>query len=182
MHIHAHIRGSCRPIAARATALVDAYKAIAAKTAASRSNASLQDARFKALSDEIQTWRADVQGSTEQVATDEQLLSPADSAGFYWAKLNMANYADAEHVVERCPVATNLGAKVYYRSPAFWRASAAVNLPNAVGHLYSHALNGFDSRCCAYGVAMVVLTDDRLPDARGVKSVSYPEGYTPSRT
>jgi hypothetical protein len=165
-----------------ATALVDAYKAIADKSPASRSNATLQDAHFKELSDEIQTWRADVQGSTEQAATDEQVLSPADSAGFYWAKLKIASHADGEHVVERCPVATNLGAKVYYRSPAFWRASAAVNLPGAVDSLYSRSLNGFDSRCCAYAVALVILTDCHLPDARGMKSISYPEGYTPSRT
>lgn len=116
------------------------------------------------------------------VATIEEKLAPTDSAGFYWVMCRMAGHADADHAIERHEVSTTLGAKVYYRSPAFWRASAAVNLPSAIDRLYSRALNGFDSRCCAYGVAMAVLTDFRLPDAQGAPTVWFPEGYTPTRT
>ncbi len=43
------------------------------------------------------------------------------------------------------------------------------------------ALNGFDSRCCAYGVALAVLTEMRLPDAQGRLTLRYPEGYTRRR-
>ena len=82
---------------------------------------------------------------------------------------------------QRHAVATNQGFKVYYRSPAFWRASAAVNLPAAVNRLYSPALNGFDARCCAYGVALAVLTEMKLPDEQGRLTRWYPEGYTRRR-
>lgn len=173
-------RGRTVP-AALSTALIDAYKGIAATDPASRSNAKLQDGHFKALTQRMLDWRDDVAGSTEPDATEEQKIAPADSAGYYWVKLKMAKHADAEHAVERNVVTTNHGAKVYYRSPAFWRASAAVNLPGAIDKLYSRALNGFDSRCCAYGVAMAVLSDARLPDAQGRATVWFPEGYAPSR-
>jgi hypothetical protein len=168
--------------AALKTALITAYRAIANQPQDSRSNASLQDVHFPALSAQMKAWRDDVIGSTAPEVTSEQKLAPADSAGFYWVQLKMASHADAEHVIERYPVTTNQGAKVYYRSPAFWRASASVNLPGAINNSYSNALYGFDSRCCAYGVALAVLTDLRLPDAQGASTVWYPEGYTPSRT
>ncbi|MBI5271096.1 MAG: hypothetical protein HY856_15620 [Burkholderiales bacterium] len=164
-----------------ATELVHAYKAIADKTPASRSNATLQDAHFKDLTEQVQDWRDDVAGSSAPDATAEEKLAPADSAGFYWVMCRMAGHADLDHVMERHEVSTTLGVKVYYRSPAFWRASAAVNLPSVIDRLYSSALNGFDSRCCAYGVAMVVLTDARLPNAQGASTVWFPEGYTPAR-
>jgi hypothetical protein len=70
----------------------------------------------------------------------------------------MASYADEAHTLERVSVPTiSSGSKVYYRSTAFWKASAAVNLPAAVGRTDYSGLNGFDSRCCAYGVALSVL-------------------------
>lgn len=173
-------RGREVPEALR-VALVSAYKAVADLPFSSRSNATLQDARFPALTAQILKWRDDVIGSSAPDPTNEQNLAPADSAGFYWVKLKMASYADQEHVIARHAVTTDKNTKVYYRSPAFWRASAAVNLPGAVNKLYSTALYGFDSRCCAYGVAMAVLTDIRFPDSRGASTMWYPEGYTPSR-
>jgi hypothetical protein len=39
-------------------------------------------------------------------------------------------------------------------------------------------MNGFDSRCSAYGVILAVLTEMRLPDASGQYTSWYPEGYT----
>jgi len=42
-------------------------------------------------------------------------------------------------------------------------------------------MNGFDSRCSAYGVALAVLGEIRFPDAEGKISLEYPEGYTPRR-
>ncbi|WP_232301111.1 hypothetical protein, partial [Caldimonas taiwanensis] len=111
----------------------------------------------------------------------EDFYAPSDSAGFYWLKTGMARYADEAHEVQRQVVWTDQGFKVCYRSAAFWRASAAVNLPSAVQHLYSSALNGFDARCCAYGVALAVLTERRLPDEQGQHTQWYPEGYTRRR-
>lgn len=173
-------RGRAVP-AALQKALVDAYKTIAAKAAGSRSNADLQDSKFPSLTRQIVEWRADVLGSTAPDPTPEQLVAPADSAGYYWVKLKMAQHADESHVLEYRRVSTDHGFKVYYRSPAFWRASAAVNLPGAIGNAYSSALNGFDSRCCAYGVALAVLTEMRFPDAQGTLQLPYPEGYTVRR-
>jgi predicted chitinase len=171
-------RGRTVP-AALQKALVDAYKTIAA--AVSRTNAELQDSKFPALTRQIAEWRADVLGSTAPDPTSEQLVAPADSAGYYWAKLKMAKYADEPHDLDRHHVSTDGGFKVYYRSPAFWRASAAVNLPGAVSNIYSLALNGFDSRCSAYGVALAVLTEMRFPSAEGCSQLPYPEGYTVRR-
>lgn len=164
------------------SALVAAYSAIAQITPAStRSNATLQDANFPALTPQMLTWRADVQGAGAQDPTPEQLLAPSDSAGFYWVKLKMAQYADEAHVLERRAVTTSQGQKVYYRSPAFWRASAAVNLPGALNNTYSAALNGFDSRCSGYGVILAVLTETRFPSHQASVTLNYPEGYTPRR-
>ncbi|NHB63165.1 hypothetical protein [Photorhabdus sp. RW14-46] len=77
----------------------------------------------------------------------------------------MAKYADQPHALERYQVPTNQGNKVYYRSPSFWEASAAVNLPRSVGKLYHRSLNGFDSRCCAYGYAIAVLSEIKFPNS-----------------
>lgn len=41
--------------------------------------------------------------------------------------------------------------------------------------------NGFDSRCCAYGVLIAVLSEYRLPDSKGKLNLEFPEGYTPRR-
>jgi hypothetical protein len=42
-------------------------------------------------------------------------------------------------------------------------------------------LNGFDSRCCAYGVSLAVLTEYKFPDDKGKLTLNYPEGYKPRR-
>ena len=105
-------------------------------------------------------------------------IDPTDSAGFYWTKNNMAKYADETHTLERVAVdAENQGTKVYYRSSAFWRATAKVNLPAVINTLYSSALNGFDQRCSAYGNCLAVLTEMKFPDATNNLTLEFPEGY-----
>ena len=152
--------------------LVDAYATIAAQPPAERSNATLQDRHFPTLPSEII-------GLREVVSENNSSnISAADSAGFYWVKNKMAKYADMENTLERVSVNTNNGTKYYYRSPSFWKASAAVNLPGRINSLYSSSLNGFDARCCAYGVALAILTEDKFPDPSGNLTISFPEGYT----
>ncbi len=75
----------------------------------------------------------------------------------------------------------NSDEKTYYISAAFWRASAAVSLPSKVEVLYDTRLNGFDARCCAYGVALAVLTEIKFSDAIKLNALDFPEGYTPRR-
>jgi predicted chitinase len=162
-------------------ALEQAYEATYRLPGAQRTNERLRDELFAQLTREMVVWRRSVEGGDAQAPVADDLYAPADSAGFYWLKTGMARYADEAHEVQRHAVATNQGFKVYYRSPAFWRASAAVNLPAAVNRLYSPALNGFDARCCAYGVALAVLTEMRLPDEQGRLAQRYPEGYTRRR-
>ena len=142
-----------------------------------RSNADLQDHNFPGLNAQHIEWRDDVQGALDGRPKGEQVLAPADSAGFYWVQLKMASYADAEHAMERVVCSTTSGEKVLYRSPAFWKASAAVNLPASIHNLYSRALNGFEGRCSAYGVAMAVLTEVPLPTADGGWAQVYPDTY-----
>lgn len=152
--------------------LVDVYASIAAQPPAQRTNTTLQDRHFPTLPSEII-------GSRERVSENNSSnISAADSAGFYWVKNKMAKYADMEHVLERVSVNSNSGEKYYYRSSAFWKASAAVNLPGRINSLYSSSLNGFDSRCCAYGVALAILTEDKFPDTSGNLTVLFREGYT----
>lgn len=149
--------------------LVNAYSSIAAQPPANRSNAALQDHHFPTLSEEFIELRNEV--------SDSRSILAADSAGFYWVKNKMAKYADEEHVLERVSVNSNSGTKYYYRSPSFWKASAAVNLPGRIGTLYHRSLNGFDSRCCAYGVSIAILTENKLPNASGDLILDFPEGY-----
>lgn len=163
------------------TALTLAYSTIAhVQPASARSNAGLADAHFPALTPQMRAWRDEVRGVAAANSTDST-HAPADTAGFYWAKLRMANYADADHVLERVAVTTNQGAKVYYRSPSFWRASAAVNLPNAIGNQYSLALNGFDARCVAYAYSLAVLSETMFPASAGAAALEFPENYIPRR-
>jgi len=169
-------RGRIVPVALK-SALVTAYKAISLQDGAKRSNAELQDLKFPALTQQMKDWRRNVEGDPEPFSNTDAEVAPADSAGFYWIKLRMARYADEPHVLERHAVSTNAGQKVYYRSHAFWRASAAVNLPGVVNSPYDTRLNGFDSRCCAYGVALAVLTEMTFLDAKGAATRWYPEGY-----
>jgi len=70
---------------------------------------------------------------------------------------------------------------IYYRSQAFWRACPKVNRPKAASNHDYRRMNGFDSRCSAYGVILAVLGEIRFPDAEGKISLEYPEGYTPRR-
>ncbi|MFI3308849.1 hydroxyethylthiazole kinase [Ewingella allii] len=151
--------------------LVNAYALIAAQPTAERSNVTLQDRQFPTLPSEIIKLR-------ERVSENNSSnISAADSAGFYWVKNKMAKYADMEHILERVSVNSNSGTKHYYRSPSFWKASAAVNLPGRINNLYSSSLNGFDARCCAYGVALAILSEDKFPDTSGNLTILFPEGY-----
>jgi len=155
---------------------------IAAKNQAhaTHSNTPLHDSNFQALTPEMINWRDAVAGAADPQPNPDNKIAPTDSAGYYWAKLGMARYADdpATQTLERFPVQTNQGAKVYYRSQGFWKVSASVNLPGAVGNTNYQGINGFDSRCCAYGVATAVLTERMLPNAQGQNVLLYPEGYT----
>jgi hypothetical protein len=163
------------------TSLVEAYSTIASVNPASaRSNSGLEDTHFPTLTAEMRGWRDEVRGVATANSTDSD-YAPADSAGFYWAKLRMAIYADADHTLERVTLTTNQGTKYYYRSPSFWRASAAVNLPAAVNNLYSTSLNGFDARCVAYAYSLAVLSEMNFPGGPGNHAVSFPEGYLPRR-
>lgn len=76
---------------------------------------------------------------------------------------------------------TNQGAKVYYRSPSFWYALAAVNLPGAINNQYSTALNGFDARCVAYAYSLADLSETWFPDSADNATLIFPEGYLPRR-
>lgn len=115
---------------------------------------------------DIITWRNNVSSNDYDVV---------GSAGFYWISACMAYHSDAEHELERCSVNTNSRIKIYYRSPAFWKASASVNLPGRINTLYSTALNGFNDRCCVYGSAISVLTEQKFPDNNGNAIVEKPE-------
>lgn len=59
------------------------------------------------------------------------------------------------------------GAHVYYRSRSFWKVSVSVNLPGAINNTNYNGINGFDSRCSAYGVLLAMLAEVYLPDAQG---------------
>lgn len=157
-------------------ALAAAYATISQMPGGQRSNERLRDANFSRLTQQMVQWRDHVASATQPPKSPEDFFAPSDSAGFYWLKNRMAQYADEPHVIERCTVQTDHGRKVYYRSMSFWRASAAVNLPSAVGRTHYTGLNGFDSRCCAYGVALAVLSDVRLPDADGRPTIEVLEG------
>ncbi len=158
--------------------LVPAHLVEDLKKPAARTVGALADNQSFGVTSLIEEWRAAIEGSSEKEQGDHQ-TAPADSAGFYWLMAKMAMYADEPHVLERCPVQTTTGhgQQVYYRSPAFWRASAAVNLPSKVKTTYSPSLNGFDSRCCAYGTILAIVSEVRFPDSAGLLTLEYPEGY-----
>jgi len=131
-----------------------------------RNNAALLAAESK-LTTDMQDWRGAAGDPPNQT-------EPTESAGFYWAHLGMARYADDLHILERVRISTNAGQKTYYRSPSFWKASAAVNLPGALGSLYSQALNGFESRCIAYAQALASLSEARFPGPND-QQLEFPE-------
>ncbi|MBO9647891.1 MAG: hypothetical protein J7605_05220, partial [Variovorax sp.] len=172
-------RGRVVPESLRA-ALVNAYQKINSTAPASRSNSGLQDANFPALTQEMKNWRAATQD--DRVANyAEALFAPSDSAGYYWAKNFMSKEADKRHFLERVTIQTNLGAKVYYRSPAFWRASATVNLPGAVNRTNYAGINGFDARCVAYGYALAVLSEKQFLDCNGQEILWFPDSHSSRR-
>lgn len=174
-------RGRSVPEPLRA-ALVSAYQAVAGTSVAARSNAGLQDACFTALTQEMLGWRSNVEaGSAPGSQTAEDNLAPSDSAGYYWAKNNMSREADAAHVLTRVPIQTDQGAKAYYRSPTFWRASAAINLPGAMNRTNYTGINGFDARCIAYGYALAVLTEAKFEDSTGHVALEFPDTNVPRR-
>jgi len=163
------------------SAMINAYKAIATVSPTSdRTNTGLQDSNFPELTNEITNWRKHIEALPDSDAIEER-LTPSDSAGFYWSKNRMAKYADEVHTLERKAVLTDKGTKVYYRSQAFWRASASVNLPGAINRTNYLGLNGFDSRCCAYGTSLASLTEILFPNALNTLQLTFPEGYTPKR-
>ena len=155
-----------------------------------RSKAAMQDAHFPGLTPEILKWRSDVDGAagTQREPTGDALVAPSDSAGHYAAVKGLVRQADGAHEVERRSVSIvdakgqSQGERVYYRSQAFWKVSASINLPAAVHREDYRGINGFDSRGSAYGVALAVLTEIRLPDVKGNKLIEYPEGYAPRRS
>ncbi|MBD9574332.1 M23 family metallopeptidase [Pseudomonas sp. PDM23] len=170
-------RGRAIPETLR-TSLSNIFNAIYLLPPNQRSNSNLQDANFPQLTSEMQNWRKQVSG---EGGDSESLISPSDSAGYYWASKKMAKYADSPHILERQTVQSNSGQKVYYRSVSFWKASAAVNLPSAINTTYSNAMNGFDSRCCAYGYSIAILSEQYFPNAGGQAELPFPEGYTARR-
>ncbi|GGZ05419.1 hypothetical protein GCM10007388_43920 [Pseudoduganella plicata] len=161
-------------------ALTNAYNVEYGKSPGSRSNTVFVDGNYPLLTLQMRNWRNAIEGATNAGA-EESAYAPADSAGFYWSSLRMAAYADGNHTMERRVVATQAGSKVFYRSIAFWRASASVNLPSRVDQPYHNSLNGFEARCVAYMYALSVLSDVRFPDATGQLTLDFPEGYQPRR-
>lgn len=126
----------------------------------------LSDTENNVAQDIIQ-WRNNVSSDSHEATS---------SAGFYWIERGMAPYADNEHVLERCSVNTRVsGIKIYYRSQAFWQASAAVNLPGQIDNEQYQGLNGFDARCCVYGSAIAVLTEQKFPDSHNTPVNEKPE-------
>ncbi|WP_233425623.1 hypothetical protein [Paraburkholderia kururiensis] len=136
-------------------------------------------------------WREEV-SAEGQPATPEGIVAPADSAGYYWAKMGMARYADRPTTLERRTVFAKRPpdphhsqpnapvGKVYYHSMSFRDASAVVNLPSAVGQP-NRPFNGYIARCVAYVQALAVLAEVKFPDASGVYSLGFPEGRAPRR-
>ena len=129
-----------------------------------------QDIQFPNLNQYF-IWREEV--------TNQANIDPTDSAGFYWIKNSMAKYAHETNTLERVTInaVRNQGTKVYYRSSAFWRATAKVNLPAVIDHTYDRRLSLFDQRCSVYGNCLAVLTEMKFPDATNNLTLEFPEGY-----
>lgn len=167
------------------TSLKSAYDDMYSHSAR-RSLHLLADANFSGVTQEIKDWRSAAIGDPDDRRAEAKLV-PSDSAGFYSAWNNLLTHADGIHSLERCAVATvnatggSTGEHIYYRSQAFWRVSASVNLPGALSRTNYAGINGFDARCSAYGVSLAVLTETRFPNAQGQVVLEYPEGYTPRR-
>ncbi|WP_370681553.1 hypothetical protein [Comamonas sp. GB3 AK4-5] len=146
---------------------------------ASNSKKSVADKDWPKITEQIKLWRDQVAGDGASFSI-ENIHSPADSAGFYWIKNNMATYADKKSTITRNTIKTNNSIKTYYSSQSFWNASASVNLPSAVNN-YNRNFNGYIARCVPWAQALAVLGEISFPDASGVLTISFPEGYLPRR-
>lgn len=122
---------------------------------------------------------------------EKTIKEPVDSAGFYWVYQDRNScvpnaHADESHnlISKTITTTTPKGlSKKYYKSIAFWKAAAAVNLPGHISRTdYDEGklgLNGFPDRCCAYASCLSVLTEMKFPDTQGNKTLELPENYVP---
>ncbi|WP_321936071.1 M23 family metallopeptidase [Paraburkholderia sp. J8-2] len=132
-------------------------------------------------------WRNDL--GDENINLD--LISPADSAGFYWSKMGMAKYADCDIRLQQREVSATRpppqhpasngspAIKTYYHSENFRDASAIVNLPAALGHP-NQPFNGYIARCGGFAQVLAVVGEYRFPDAQG-NLLDFPKGNQPRR-
>lgn len=122
---------------------------------------------------------------------EKTIKEPVDSAGFYWVYQDRNScvpnaHADESHdlISKTITTTTPKGlSKKYYKSIAFWKAAAAVNLPGHISRTdYDEGklgLNGFPDRCCAYASCLSILTEMKFPDTQGNKTLELPENYVP---
>ena len=144
--------------------LVDAYNVLYQHKEKRFHDKSLLDEKNPDLTINVIAWRDDVANHH---------YDPSDSAGYYWISQSMDLYSDKEHTLERFH-ASNF---TYYRSFAFWQASAAVNLPTQISNTQYVGLNGFDSRCCAYDYALGVLTEIKFEDSTKKCILDFPSSF-----
>jgi predicted chitinase len=139
-------------------ALREQLKEAQKKTDKDANNAALEKVESQ-LPITVAGWRNDI-GDQRDISNN---VDASLSAGFYWLTKGMARCADERHELERFPVQTDKGPRGYYRSKAFWRSSATVNLPSVINDDYSPKLNGFDSRCAAYASVLCVTGEYLFP-------------------
>ncbi|WP_321963559.1 hypothetical protein [Paraburkholderia sp. J7] len=133
-------------------------------------------------------WRENLcpTASADATFSEENKLCAADSAGFYWAMMRMARYADTPMVLERrtvmatAPSTPNHAAsqnhpviKTYYHSNNFRDASASVNYPVSVGNP-SISFNGDVDRCIPFAQSLAVVGQVWFPSENGL--IDFPEG------
>lgn len=170
------------------TQLRNAYKAASADRAHAQSH--IGDA-VSGVTPAMIGWRASVGGGEDNSPTPDSRLFPADSAGFYWSKMEMAQYADRDIVLQRREVAATKPPqhhhpdpspavqKIYYHSDNFHDASAAVNYPAGVGNPNS-TFNGYVARCIGFAQTLAVVGEPWFPDGTGTL-LPFPEGRQPRR-
>jgi len=135
-------------------------------------------------------WRDSVGGRGRPRMPDDSLF-PADSAGFYWSKMEMARYADRDVNLQRREVSATKPPhhhqsdpspavqKIYYHSDNFHDASAAVNYPAGVGNQNS-TFNGYVARCVGFAQTLAVTGEPWFSDEHGA-TFTFPEGRQPRR-
>jgi len=135
-------------------------------------------------------WRNSISGEAHPETPDNELF-PADSAGFYWSKMDMARYADRSVNLQRRQVLATKPphnhqpdnspavSKVYYHSDNFRDASAVVNYPAAVGHP-NVSFNGYIARCIGFAQTLAITGEPWFSDAHGTLLL-FPEGREPRR-